>query len=357
MKDLEKLSDEELRELQRKEAIEGSEEYDIQDRTYNDAPIARQYILDEKIAKGSKFADDEDRPAHTKKPVLIVDEDENENEDDIVLIPVCDSDEENIEEVPKNDSDSQSDKAQAEDGLTQATTEAERDYIDRSIALYTNDAENYVIKKAEKSQNVAKAKQRKSVSALAKWILLIVSLLIVAILCVVIYFCITSYVSESQKMSEAKKAYIELANDSNVVVMNENEICKDFILLTDNLLLDIIDIDEYKENLENLSMRLQSEINTAGSFQISNSEDSQIKAAVIDYLRSTKSIIDRYNDDAVSADDLKLKILMDLNTSLDNRDIRYNNLLALIYEQAENYNINAYQKDNVIMFDLVLEEE
>jgi hypothetical protein len=355
MKDLEKLSDEELRELQRKEAIENSEEYDIQDRTYNNAPIARQYILDEKIAKGSTFADDEDRPAHPKNPILVVDEDENE--DDIILIPVCDSDEENIEEVPEIDSNFQSEKAQTEDGLTQTTTEAERDYIDRSIALSTNDAENYVIKKAEKSQNTDKVNQHKNVSALSKWILLIVSLLIVAILCVVIYFCITNYVSESQKMSEAKMAYIELTNDTNVVVLNENEICKDFILLTDNLLLDIIDIDKYKESLENLSKRLQSEINTAGSFQISNSEDSQIKAAVIDYLRSTKSMIDRYNDDAVSADDLKLKILMDLNTSLDNRDIRYNNLLALIYEQAENYDINAYQKDNVIMFDLAFEEQ
>ena len=81
------ISEEKLKELQRKEALSDSDEYDIQDNTYDRAPLTRQYVKDDVVVKGSQFVDDDDDDvlivnAPVNKPVL---ETEDEDEDIIVI--------------------------------------------------------------------------------------------------------------------------------------------------------------------------------------------------------------------------------------------------------------------------------
>ena len=47
------LSEEELKELQRKEALQDSDEYDIQDKTYDSAPLTRQYVKEDVVVKSN----------------------------------------------------------------------------------------------------------------------------------------------------------------------------------------------------------------------------------------------------------------------------------------------------------------
>ena len=54
------VSEEKLKNLQRKDALNDSEEYNISDDTYNRRPLTRQYVEDDVITKGSEFVDDEE---------------------------------------------------------------------------------------------------------------------------------------------------------------------------------------------------------------------------------------------------------------------------------------------------------
>ena len=60
-KNYNEYTEDELKELQRKEALSDSEEYDdISDDTYNDGPVIRQFVENEKIAGGAALDDDDD---------------------------------------------------------------------------------------------------------------------------------------------------------------------------------------------------------------------------------------------------------------------------------------------------------
>lgn len=348
MHDNDKLSEERLKELQRKEALSDSEEYDIQDRTYNDAPLTRQYILDEQIVGGSELVDEEKKKKQ-EPPVLVVDDDEP---DDILII--SDQDPDPIIEEPGSAKEPETPQKTEQQNLDPKIEESDKDYIDRDTALTATEQDAFepVPIKEKTPKKEKQPKERRGAPRWLKWVGIIFGFILVVLLCILLYLWITNYVSEDQKLSAEKKAYIELVNETNQIVMNENTICKEFVALTENLMLDIIDADTYREQIASLSDRLQNEINSFVAYPIENPEDSQIKAAIVDYIKNTRSMIDQYAIPDQSSDDLKLAILNDLNQHLDNRDLRHSNLVVLIYEQAAIYKIDADQKDQIVMFDI-----
>ena len=346
------LTDEELRELQRKEALSDSEEYDIQDRTYNDGPLTRQYILDETIVGGSELVDEEKKKA--APPILVV-EDESE-EDDILIV----SDEDPIEEKPTNDITTEEavvDHKESEQEnkniryLKPVLKESEKDYIDRNTALAECD-ENTAPVAVNKHEKRKKTKEHRGIPPWVKCAGMFLGFILLFIICILLYSYITGYITEKQVLSDEKRAYIELANKTNEIVLNEDDICRDFVSITENLMLGIVTADEYRDSVNLLSDRIDVELNSIATYEIVNPEDSQIKAAIIDYLKNTKAIVDLYSQSDLSEDELKLSILKDLNQHLINRNLRHSNLVALIYEQANVHNIDADQKDQIVMFDI-----
>lgn len=349
MHDNDNLSEEKLKELQRKEVLSDSEEYDIQDRTYNDAPLTRQYILDEQIVGGSELVDEEKKKKQ-EPPVLIVEEDDDT---DNVLI-ISDQDLDPIIEEPEPAKEPEAPQETEHQDLDPKIEESDKDYIDRDTALTAADHDTFepVPVKEKKPKETKRSNERGDIPRWLKWAGMIFGFIFVLVLCVLLYLWLTSYVSKDQELSAEKKAYIEMVNKTNQTVMNEDAICKEFVTLTENLMLDIIDADTYREGIVSLSDRLQIEISNFASYPIENTEDSQIKAAIIDYIKNTRSMIDQYAIPDQSSDDLKLVILNDLNQDLDNRDLRHSNLVILIYEQAAIHEIDADQKDQIVMFDI-----
>lgn len=346
------LTDEELRELQRKEALSDSEEYDIQDRTYNDGPLTRQYILDETIVGGSELVDEEKKKA--APPILVV-EDESEEKDMLIV-----SDEDPIDEKPTNDITTEEEildhkESEQEDKniryLKPVLKESEKDYIDRNTALAECD-ENTAPVAVNKKEKRKKTKEHRGIPSWVKCAGMFLGFILLFIICILLYSYITGYITEKQVLSDEKRAYIELANKTNEIVLNEDDICRDFVSITENLMLGIVTADEYRDSVNLLSDRINVELNSIATYEIVNPEDSQIKAAIIDYLKNTKSIVDLYSQSDLSEDELKLAILKDLNQHLINRDLRHSNLVALIYEQANVHDIDADQKDQIVMFDI-----
>ena len=85
--DRQNLSEEKLKELQRKEALSTSDEYDIQDQTYDSAPLTRQYVKDDVVAKGAQFViedDEDDMFASERHGDVIMDYDDEEDVERIV---------------------------------------------------------------------------------------------------------------------------------------------------------------------------------------------------------------------------------------------------------------------------------
>lgn len=348
------LTDEELRELQRKEALSDSEEYDIQDRTYNDGPLTRQYILDETIVGGSELVDEE-KKKKTSPPILVV---EDESEEDNILIV---SDEDPIDTKPIDttikeesilDPPEPKQEEKAVQHLKPIFKESEKDYIDRDTALAENEEEPTTPAPMRENKVEKSHDRRRGTPSWIKWAGMLFGFILLIVLCLFLYSYITGYITEKQTLSDEKRAYIELANKTNEIVLNEDDICRDFVAVTENLMLGIITIDEYRDSINFLSNCINVELNSIATYEIVNPEDSPIKAAIIDYLKNTRSIIDLYSQSDLSEDELKLAILKGLNQHLTNRDVRHNNLVTLIYEQADVHEINADHKDQIVMFDI-----
>lgn len=322
--DKELYTEEELKELQRKEALSGSEEYDIDESTYTSAPLTRQYVGEERFGTQAEFVDIDD--SDSNEDIILVDDDP-----EIIAI---ESDEPKEEKTSKDDTYTRHDVV---------ASEKEEQRVNE-------------VKKVEKSVRPKKKtaeKGSKTVSfTIPKWALYIVLIVLTFMVCVVMYFMIINHVSDQQKLSEDKEEYIRLVNQINEISIKENEICQEFVALTENFVLEVISIDDYRNNLELLSQKIDEQVIELGKIPAANNSHSNVKAAMIDYVKNTRSIIQNAKGDSMTSDDIKLYVLTSLNQQLSSRNTRHQNIVLLVCEQCKECGIEVSRNNNIIMMDV-----
>ena len=133
------VSEDNLKDLQRKDALRDSEEYDINDDTYERGHLTRQYVEDDIVVKGGELIDDDvvvvayDDESHDNEIYVFDDEDSSSKQPERIvdtpavnipkftpIVPVTNKG----DETTKND---------------HVLDESERDYLDRDYTLKEDD--------------------------------------------------------------------------------------------------------------------------------------------------------------------------------------------------------------------------
>lgn len=377
------ISEEKLKELQRKEALSDSDEYDIQDKTYESAPLTRQYVKDDIVAKGSELVDDDGavlRNGNVKHGDRIMDDEE----EDIIIIeeppvqdipPVEDINEKYTKKPTKpvfEDIDFSSDDTAKEQNLpiekpkkdkkaepkseTRLTKENfdhqdyNRDYIDRENTIYNNEDQQF-----EKIEKVKK--EKKSVNwGWLKPVVSILAIILSIILAVVLFFFIKGFTSDKQELSPEKSEYIQLVEMTNDAMLVENTISKEFLATTEQFVIDAMSKENYILRLEAMYDELNSEILQYSDSRFEYVKDYEIKSLSLEYLRITlkavESVLDIKDQDSMA---MKTYILSNVNEQMGSREIQYKNLLALMNETSAKYKIESELKENIIYFNVTVE--
>lgn len=373
------ISEEKLKELQRREALSDSDEYDIQDKTYDSAPLTRQYVKDDVVAKGSELVDDDGavlRNGNVKHGDVIMDDDEDEDiiiieEPPVVNIPPVEDindkytkkplnkpvfEETVSEETPKPKKEEAKKVKKTETSLTKKNfeqSEYNRDYIDREKTIYDNGDQKF-----EKVVKEKPAKEKKPVNL--SWLkptIAVLAIVISLILAIVLFFFIKGFTSDKQELSQEKAEYIELVEMTNSAMVVENTIAKEFLATTEQFVIDAITKEKYIERLESLCDDLNKEIAIYSDSRFEYVKDYEIKSLSLDYLRITlkcmESVLEAKEQDVV---EIKTLILSTMNEKMSTRENQYKNLLALMNETSAKYKIESELQENIIYFNVTVKE-
>lgn len=345
------VSEEKLKELQRKEALEGSDEYDIQDNTYERAPITRQYVKDDVVVKSAEFVDDDD-------DIIIVAPntvEKEEQEDDIIIITDPPKEEPKIVEpsiddkytkkidVPKLEKQSETLPAKIK---LKEPDELGRDYIDRDNTINSNGLSEF--------EKVNVETKKKSVNlSWVKPVLSITAIIVSIIIAIFVFNFIKGYTANDQVLDVTKTEYIEFVELTNKTLMVENNRCKDFKNVTEQFIIDAINKDTYIEQLTNIKTNLMSEMTSYSLSSYNHIDVYDIKTLTVDYMKSVLNTID--NILALKEEDvvvIKSAILNDVNDSLVGREQQFNNIISLINDTSTKYDVKSETKENTIYFDI-----
>jgi hypothetical protein len=346
------VSEEKLKELQRKEALSGSDEYDIQDNTYERAPITRQYVKDDVVVKSAEFVDDDN------DDIIIVAQtpsEKKEPEDDIIIVtdppveepaPV----EESIDDkytkkvdVPKFEKKPETLPAKIK---LKEHDELGRDYIDRDNTIHSNGIAEFEKVQTEKKKKTANLSWIKTVLSIA-------AIIVSIIIAIFLFNFIKGYTANDQLLDETKAEYIEFVEATNKTLMVENNGCKDFKNVTEQFVIDAIDKDTYLGQLEVIKTDLLSEMTSYSLSSYDHVDVYDIKTLTVDYMKAVLNIIDEIlvlkDQDTVA---IKTVILSDVNDSLVGREQQFNNIMSLINDTSAKYDVQSELKENVIYFDI-----
>jgi hypothetical protein len=377
------ISEEKLKELQRREALSDSDEYDIHDKTYESAPLTRQYVKDDIVAKGSELVDDDGavlRNGNVKHGDRIIDDEEDEDiiiieEQPIVNIPPVEdindkytkkqptkpifADDEEEPEVKKTEpklpavkpKKEKKKEPKSENALAKKNFDHQdynRDYIDRENTIYNDD------QKFEKFEKSKKEKKPVNLSWL-KPVVSILAIILSIILAVVLFFFIKGFTSDKQELSPEKSEYIKLVEMTNDAMLVENTISKEFLATTEQFVIDAMSKENYILRLESMYDELNSEILQYSDSRFEYVKDYEIKSLSLEYLRITlkavESILDIKDQDSM---EMKTYILSNVNEQMGSREIQYKNLLALMNETSAKYKIESELQENIIYFNVTM---
>ena len=366
--DRQNLSEEKLKELQRKEALSTSDEYDIQDQTYDSAPITRQYVKDDVVAKGAQFIidDEDDDPfASERHGDVIMDDDE---EDVIVINPPQKEDPPEEEDVNAKYMKKSVDELRKAPGFERTQTEAlstevissnptparktakenDRDYIDRGITVKHKDTESF-----EQLEKQPKVKKQKNMFWL-KPVLSITAIILSIILAILLFFFIKDFNGASQQPSAQKNEYVMFVNETNKILTVENSTCKEFKNITEQFIIDAVTAEEYVNKVTQLRAELNTEFQNYYSLSISNNLDVyDIKSLTYDYIKIVLNSMDSViNTKDKSSTEIKQLVLSTTSDQLASRENQFTNILALINENAKKYDIESEIQNNTIYFNV-----
>ena len=362
-KNYNEYTEDELKELQRKEALSDSEEYDdISDDTYNDGPVIRQFVENEKIAGGAALDDDDDLLSSG----TACDNQGSNMIDDLPDIDLISDPEDNTDPDPISDpEDTQNQETEpnpevvdAEDPISadkpgfqneSLIDEQERDYCDRESALQPMEEPELPDTKSSKKQ-----KEKKPIK-INPAIIIISTIALTLVMCVLLYISIVNFVGKDQKMTNDKESYLDVVSLIGSSIQNENSVASDLQKYTENLVLGVTQKDQYLIDIKDLNDRIQDQIESIGDISTSNIYENNIKIAALDYIRNTENIINAViaacNEDA-NIDEIKEFVLYNIEDSFDTRDVLYNNLETLVLAEAKNLGIDGETDVNKLLFDI-----
>lgn len=326
------VSEDKLKELQRREALADSDEYDIRDSTYDNVPMTRQYVKDDVVVKGSELVDGDGEIIHPNDGTH-----DDMIYDDTVITFV---DEPKTEQTPK---------IQPEVKFTPKRFEpinTDRDYIDRHAAIHEEEQQ---FKKIEKPK-----KEKKPLNL--TWIkpLICIVLIVISIFAAFgLYNFTANFKSGQQDVSIQKQEYIEFVNKTNNVIMAEGNVGKTFQLLNEQFVMDMMTKDEYIEKIKELSSEIMAELQKYTLVDYEHVDENEIKKLTIDYLKilitNINNIIALENGDVK---EIKEYLLNEYNDAMVQRSTQFTNIVNLINTTSKQYDLNSQVKDNVIYFDI-----
>ena len=366
--DRQNLSEEKLKELQRKEALSTSDEYDIQDQTYDSAPLTRQYVKDDVVAKGAQFViedDEDDMFASERHGDVIMDYDD---EEDVIVINPPSKDPEPVEE----DVNSKYMKKSVEEirtapgferkpvtealstevihGTPARTTapENERDYIDRGATVKYKDSKEF-----DKLEKQPKEKKQRNLGWL-KPVLSIVAIIVSIILAILLFFFIKDFNGPSQQANTQKNEYVMFVNETNKILTVENSTCKEFKNITEQFIIDAVTVDEYITKVTQLRAELNLEFQNYYSLSVSNSLDVyDIKSLTYDYIKIVLNTMDGIIGSKEKTEtEIKQLVLSTTGDQLAAREQQFTNILSLINENAKKYDIESEVQENTVYFNV-----
>lgn len=361
------VSEEKLKELQRKEALMNSDdEYDIQDNTYDRAPITRQYVKDDVVVKGSQFVDDEEddiiivAPNTSTTPTL-----DTEEEDIIVIAeppetPVIKKEESSADDkYTKSESPKELPKVE-KPKKTESTNlpskykmkehdETGRDYIDRDSTVHYNGIAEF-----ERIPKEKPAKHKKEVNlGWLKPVLSIIAIVISIIIAIFLFNFIKDFKSNDQVLDATKNEYIEFVELTNSTLISENTTCKEFKSVTEQFVIDALSKEVYLEQVATMKESLMSEMSTYSLKTYEKIDVYDIKTLTVDYMKSVLNVMDKIlaakDEDAIH---IKSIVLSDVNDGLSTREQQFNNIIALINDTSVKYDLESELKEGIVYFNV-----
>ena len=316
------LSEETMKKLQRSEALSDPGEYDISDNTYDDAPMTRQYVNEEVIVKGAKLVDEE------------------EGEGDIVFEDKTDVE----KKYTKKDTATVKTSKPVQAKQTKAPTpshfvkEEDREYIDRNVI---HEQELFFEKKE-------KPKKKRNYSIVLYSVIIVLAIA----LSVCLFVLLSSDIFKEDPTPQADE-FVTLVENTNTVILHENNIVLEFNYLSEKYVMDIIPKEEYIESVRTISNNLQNKIKEYTEQEYTKIQYASIMSLTLDYLKNSKKTIDDILAlcDANDAE-IKKHMLDNIDKMYDEREVLFQNLLAFVERSAANYDIECQVENNTIYLDI-----
>ena len=340
------VSEEKLKELQRREALSDSDEYDIQDKTYERAPITRQYVKDDVIVKGAEFVDDE--------------------EDDIVIQPTTPPVEEDVVVIPeftplenkyiKTETKKPEPAPKQPKPMTVSPykpkldghPDSERDYIDRENAIYDMGSEFEKVKKTKPK------KEKKELNF--EWVKPALSVMALVISFLIAFF-LFSYIrgmdTNNDNVNYVQDEYVSFIESTNSVLLYENNACKEFRSVTEQFIVDVMEKEDYMSKLKEIKQSLLAEVNTYSLKEYSHISVYDIRILTVEYVKNTTNAIDMLlaleDADVVN---IKMAILNNLEDRFNARNVHFNNIVSIIHDTASTYEIESKVNGSIIYLNI-----
>ena len=360
------VSEEKLKELQRKEALMNSDdEYDIQDNTYDRAPITRQYVKDDVVVKGSQFVDDDEddiiivAPNTSTTPTLDTEEEDiiviaeppvtpvNKNEssvNDKYTKPEPEKEPAKIEKPKKSESTNLPSKYKMKEH-----DETGRDYIDRDSTVHYNGIAEF-----ERIPKEKPIKPKKEVNlGWLKPVLSIIAIVASIIIAIFLFNFIKDFKSTEQVLDATKNEYIEFVELTNSTLISENTTCKEFKNVTEQFIIDALSKEVYLEQVATMKESLMSEMSTYSLKTYEKIDVYDIKTLTVDYMKAVLNVMDKIlaaKDEDVNK--IKSIVLSDVNDGLSTREQQFSNIIALINDTSVKYDLESELKEGIVYFNV-----
>lgn len=330
-------TEEDLRDVQRREAIEGSETYDIDDDVYERGPLSREYVADEKIVKKANLDDGTRNTA--KKPPQIVDDGNDGDSSDRQKSP---KEIYAAAQPPK-------DAYQSLDQNPGMIPEKKRRYVDKNELIREERQNNKISVRTTKSTKTAKPAKPVWNGTVVSCIAVVLSL----ILAVLLFFGVSGFVTVNQRMNAQKQAFIRATEAAVLITSAENSILAEFSGATENFVHGTMDYAAYCAEIDLCSAKIAQETAKVASLPSSTVEELNIKTAVLDFVRHSQDLIDNVKEAKDQGETaVKEYILYYVSNLLQIREERYNNFTAVVLDGAEQLDIRAVSSSNGFSFDV-----
>lgn len=340
------VSEEKLKELQRREALSDSDEYDIQDKTYERAPITRQYVKDDVIVKGAEFVDDEDDDIVIQPTMPVV-------EEEIVVVPEFTPLENKYIKTEKKEADPIPPEpkpvaVKPYKPKLDSRPDSERDYIDREKAIYDMGGEFEKVKKTKPK------KEKKEISF--EWVKPALSIMAL-ILSVLLAFFLFSYIrgmnAGNDSLNYVQDEYVSFIESTNSLLLYENNACKEFRNVTEQFIVDVMGKEAYMSKLKEIKQSLLTEVNTYSLKEYSHISVYDMRILTVEYVKNTTNAIDMLlaleDADVVN---VKMAILNNLEDRFNARNVHFNNIVSIIHDTASTYDIESKVNGSIIYLNI-----